>query len=157
MINLLIGSNLLIGADIPIIFRDDGKDKELLKYELRTADSKPMIDVEIRDNKNVLLGKVHKSTSFVYVHKDYEGEEEREGSEIKKMALVRKGDKTTVFELIFHKPTDVEVNGVFYIEGFQHPIIATKEFLEIGGLKFVHNTIVKRGTGIILTRNGFMM
>jgi hypothetical protein len=157
LINLRFGSNLLIGTDIPIIFRDNGKDKELFKYELRASDSKPMIDVEIRDSKNELLGKVHKSTSFVYVHKDYEGKEEREASEIRKMTLIRKSDKATLFELIFHKPTDVEVNGVFHIEGFQHPIIATKDVLKIGGLTFSHCTIIKRGTGIVLTRNGFMM
>ena len=157
LITVLFGSNRLIGADIPIVFRDNGKDKQLFKYELRTSDSKPMIDVEIRDSKSELLGKVHKSASFVYVHKDYEGKEEREGNEIKKMTLVRKSDKTTIFELIFHKPTDVEVNGVFHIEGFQHPIIATKDFLKIGGLTFSHNTIMKKGIGIVLTRNGFMI
>lgn len=157
MITVLFGSNRLIGADIPLVFRDNGKDKPIFKYELRASDSKPMIDVEIRDDKNNLLGKVHKSTSFVHIHKDYEGKEEREGSDVKKMTLTRKSDNATIFELIFHKPTDVEVNGVFHIKGFPHAIVATKDALRIGGLSFSHNTIVKRGTAIVLTRNGFMM
>ena len=116
-----------------------------------------MIDVEIRDSKNVLLGKVHKSTSFVYVHGDYDGKEERVGSEVKKMTLTRKNDNAKVFELIFHKPTDIEVNGIFHIEGFPHSIIATHDVLKIGGITLAQNTIMKRGIGIILTRNGFMM
>jgi hypothetical protein len=157
LLNILFGSNRLIGTDIPIIFRDNGKDKELFRYELRDSDSKPLIDVEIRDDKNELLGKVHKSTSFVFVHKDYESKEERAGSDVKKMTLTRKSDNTTIFELIFHKPTDIEVNGVFHIEGFPHPIIATHDVLKIGGITFSHNTIMKRGIGIILTQNGFMM
>jgi hypothetical protein len=157
LLNLLFGSNLLIGTDIPIIFRDNGKDKELFRYELRDSDYKPLIDVEIRDDKNELLGKVHKSTSFVYVHKDYEGKEERVGSDIKKMTLTRISDKAMIFELIFHTPTNIEVNGIFHIEGFPHPIIATHDFLKIGGITLASNTLVKRGIGIILTRNGFMM
>jgi hypothetical protein len=157
LLNVLFGSNRLIGTDIPIIFRDNGKDKELFRYELRDSDSKPLIDVEIRDNKNELLGKVHKSTSFVFVHEGYDGKEERIGSEVKKMTLIRKSDNTTVFELIFHKPTDIEVNGVFHIEGFPHSIIATHDVLKIGGITLAQNTIVKKGIGIILTKNGFMM
>jgi len=157
LITVLFGSNRLIGADIPLVFRDNGKDKQLFRYELRTSDSKPMIDVEIRDDKNDLLGKVHKSTSFVHIHKDYEGKEELEGNDVKKMTLTRKSDNTTIFELIFHKPTEVEVNGVFHIKGFPHAIVATKDTLKIGGLLFSHCTIVKRGTAIVLTKDGFMM
>lgn len=157
MITVLFGSNRLIGADIPIVFRDNGRDKQLFKYELRTSDSKPMIDVEIRDDKNDLLGKVHKSVSFVYVHNDYQGNVERKGNDVRRMTLTRKSDNTTIFELIFHKPTEVEVNGVFHIEGFPHPIIATKDALRIGGLLFSDNTIAKRGAVIVLTRNGFMI
>jgi hypothetical protein len=142
---------------MPIVFRDDGKERPLFRYELRSSDFKPLIDVEIRDDKNVPLGIVHKSTSFVHVHEDYEGKEEREGSDVKKMTLVRKNDNAVFFELIFHKPTEVEVNGTFHIEGFPHPIIATKDALRIGGLLFSRNTIMKKGTAIVLTKNGFMM
>ncbi len=157
LITVLFGSNRLIGVDVPIVFRDNGKDKQLFKYELRASDSKPMIDVEIRDDKNDLLGKVYKSTSFVHIHKDYEGKEEREGNDIKKMTLTRKSDNAKIFELIFHKPTEVEVNGVFHIEGYPHAIVATKDALSIGGVEFSCNTIVRKGTAIVLTRNGFMM
>jgi len=157
LITVLFGSNRLIGTDIPLVFRDNGKDKQLFKIELRTSDSKPLIDIEIRDDKNVPLGIVHKSTSFVHVHKDYEGKEERVGSDVKKMMLIRRSDNATVFELIFHKPTEVEVNGVFHIKGFPLAIEATKDALTIGGLVFSHCTIVKRGAAIVLTRNGFMM
>jgi hypothetical protein len=157
LISITFGSNRFIGTNGIITFRDDGKDKDLFKYELRSSDSKPLIDVEIRDNNGELLGKVWKSTSFVHCHKDYEGKEEREGSDIKRMALIRKKDNTTVFELIVHKPTDIEVNGIFHIEGYQYPIIATKDGLKIGGILFAHNTKISRGKGIILTRNDFMI
>ena len=155
MINLIFGSNLLIGTDIPIIFREGGEDTELLRYSLRTSDSKPLMDVEIRDSAGELLGKVWKSTSFVVVHKDYEEKTEYEGSEVKKLMLEKKTDKSLVFELIFHTPNNVEVNGIFHIKGYPHSIIATKDCLTIGGLSFSHNTIHKRGMGLILSRNGF--
>jgi hypothetical protein len=94
----------------------------------------------------------------LYIFKDYEGKEEREGSDIKRMALIRKNDKATMFELIVHKPTDIEVNGIFHIKGYQYPIIATKDSLTIGlGNILSHNTKISGGMGIILTRNGFMM
>lgn len=158
MISITFGSNRFINTNGIISFKDNGKEKELFKYELRSSDSKPMIDVEIRDNKNELLGKVWKSASFVHVHKDYDGKEEHEGSDIKRMALIRKSDKATIFELIVHKPTDIEVNGIFHIEGYQYPIIATKGSLTIGqGNILSHNTKISGGMGIILTRNGFMM
>ena len=157
MITIVFGSNRFIDTNGIIAFRDDGKDKELFKYELR-EDSKPMITVEIRDNNGELLGKVWKAASFVHVHKDYEGKEEREGSDIKKMILIRKSDNATIFELIVHKSSIIEINGVFYIEGYQYPIVATKNSLTIGrGNILSRNTIVKHGTGIILTRNGFMI
>ena len=158
LITVIFGSNRLTGEDvIPIVFRDDGKDRPLFKYELRASDFKPLIDVEIRDDKNIPLGIVHRSTSFVHVHEDYEGKEEREGSDVKKLTLTRKSDNATFLELIFHKPTEVEVNGVFHIKGFPQAIIATKNALSIGGLVFSHNTIVKKGNAIILTKNGFMI
>ena len=158
VIRVTFGSNRFINTNGIITFRDNGKDKDLFRYELRSSDSKPMIDVEIRDNKNELLGKVWKSASFVYVHKDYEGKEEREGSEIKRLALIRKNDNATMFELIVHNPTDIEINGIFHIEGYQYPIIANKNSLTIGlGNILSHNETISDGMGIILTKNGFMM
>lgn len=97
------------------------------------------------------------STSFVHCHLEYEGKEEREGSEVKKMSLIRKSDGATFFELKINKPTDIEINGIFRIEGFPHSIVATKDSLRIGGLTFSHNTKVRSGKGIVLTRNGLMM
>ena len=158
MISITFGSNRFINTNGIISFRDNGKDKELFRYELRSSDSKPMIDVEIRNRTNELLGKVWKSASFVHVHNDYDGKEEHEGSEIKRMSLIRKSDNVTMFELIVHKPTNIEVNGHFHIKGYQYPIIATKDSLTIGlGNILSHNTKVSGGMGIILTRNGFMM
>ena len=157
MVTIVFGSNRFIDTNGVIAFKDNGKNRELFKYELR-EDSKPMVNVEIRDSKGELLGKVWKSASFVHVHKDYEGKEEREGSDIKKMALTRKSDNATIFEMIVHKPNVIEINGIFYIEGYQYPIIAKKDSLTIGrGNTLSYNTIVKKGTGIILTKNGFMI
>ena len=155
MITLLFGSNRLIGPDIPVVFRDNGKDIELFKYSLRDSDSKPMIDVEIRDAAGKLLGQVLKSTCLVYIGQDYEGKEQRVGNEVRRLTLTRKSANAVLFDLIFHSPTSVELNGVFHIKGYQHSIVATNQALTIGGLTFSQNTIVKRGVGIILTRNGF--
>ena len=150
MVSITFGSNRFIDTNGIISF----KNKELFKYELRSSDLQPMITVEIRDKDGTLLGKVWKSTSFVYWHEDYEPKVEREGTNVKRMALVRKSDNTTVFELIIRNPNDIEINGIFYIKGFKYPIIATKDYLKIGGIILSHNTIVRSGKGIVLTENG---
>jgi hypothetical protein len=69
LISITFGSNRFINTNGIITFRDNGKDKDLFRYELRSSDSKPMIDVEIRDSKNELLGKVWKSASFVHIQR----------------------------------------------------------------------------------------
>jgi len=114
-----------------------------------------MITVEIRDRNGELLGKVWKSSSFVYWHKDYEAIVEREGNIVRRMSLIRKTDRATIFELNIRNPNDIEINGVFYVKGFSHPIIATKDSLKIGNIILSHNTIVRSGKGIVLSENGF--
>ena len=151
MISITFGSNRFIDSNGIIAF----KNKELFKYELRSSDLQPMITVEIRDSNEELLGKVWKSSSFVHCHKDYEAKEEREGNSVKRMSLIRKSDNATIFELNIRNPNDIEISGVFHVKGFPHPIIATKDFLKIGGITLSHNTIVRSGKGIMLSESGF--
>lgn len=150
MISITFGSNRFIDTDGIISF----KEKELFRYELR-GDLQPMITVEIRDKDGVLLGKVWKSTSFVHCHKDYETDIDQEGNNIKRMSLKRKSDNTTIFELKIRNPNDIEINGVFHIKDYPHPIIATEDYLKIGGLTFSRNTMVRSGKGITLSESGF--
>jgi hypothetical protein len=150
VVNITIGSNQFIDTNGIIVYVKDGKEKELFKYELRSLDSKPLVDVEIRDEDGKLLGKVHKSTSFVFTHPDFEAVEERDGKEIKRLALVRKVDKLVFFELIVHKPTNIEINGIFHIGNL--PIVATREGLTIGnGVTLSNGTAKNCGKGIMLS------
>lgn len=153
MVNITFGSNKYINTNGIIVYRTPtGTDKELLKYELRTSDLKPLISVEIRDNVWTLIGKVHKSTSFVHVDSMYKSEEVREGSEVKKLVLKRKKDSRVVFELIVHSPTDIEVNGIFYVEGSVFPIVATRTGLTVGrGGTISRCTFENCGRGVYLT------
>ena len=147
-INIVFGSNRFIGTNGLISV----KGKELVKIEL-ADDLRPLITVEVRDKNDELLGKVWKSTSFVAWHNDYEPIYEREGSNIKRLALKRKSDNVEVFELALHTPTDIEINGVFYVKGLNFPIIATKAFLDLNTNKFSKCTVAKRGTGIIIDKD----
>lgn len=151
MISITFGSNRFVNTDGIISF----KDKELFRYELRSGDLQPMITVEIRDKEGVLLGKVWKSTSYVHCNPEYETEIEQEGNSVRRMALIRKSDHETIFDLRIRTPTDIEINGVFHVKGFPHPIIATREYLQIGGLMLSHNTIARSGKGISLSESGF--
>jgi hypothetical protein len=153
LVNITFGSNKFIDTNGIIVYKaPNGKDKELLKYELRESDSKPLLEIEIRDNVGTLIGKVHKSTSFVYVDPMYESEETREGSEVKKLVLRRRKDYRKIFELIVHSPNDIEVNGIFYVEGNPYPIIATSESLTVGrGNTISHCTMQNCGRGIYLS------
>jgi hypothetical protein len=142
-ISITFGSNRFINTNGVISFRG----KELLKIEVGD-DLQPSITVEIRDKELKFVGRVSKSTSFVYLHKDYEPRYEREGDFLKRIALIRKSSDEVVFEIIFHSPTEVEINGIFYVEGLSFPIIATKEYLDLNTKKFTHCTIVKDNRGI---------
>lgn len=141
-INVKFGSNLFLNTNGVISVRG----KELFKMELSAL--KPLITVEIRDKNNELLGKVWKSTSFVHWHKDYEPIYEKEDNALKRLALKRKADNEIIFEAIFYSPHDVEINGIFYVEGIDFPIIATRQFLDLNTNKFIGSTIRKRKTGI---------
>lgn len=128
-------------------------ERGLFKVELR-SDLQLMLSVEIRDENDQLLGKAHRSTSFVHCHQDYKVREEREGAEVKRLALRRKKDNDLIFELIKRSENVVEINGVFHVSGFPYPIIATPNFTRIGGVTLSHNTKVGGGRGIILTPQG---
>jgi hypothetical protein len=131
------------------------KEKQLLKIEIvpyrRTF--KPLITAEIHNQAGVLVGKVYRSSSFVYVHPDYAQDIKTKGGEIDRLTLRRLRDSREVFDLKFNGPNEVEVNGVFYVEGLNFPIIATPEYLDINTNRFIRNTIVKSGTGIIVEKD----
>ena len=142
-ITITFGSNRFINTNGAISARG----KELLKIELGD-DLQPAITVEIRDQEHKFVGRISKSTSFVYLHKDYEPRYEREGDLLKRIALIRKSSNEVVFEIIFHSSTEVEINGIFFVEGLSFPIIATKEYLDLNTKKFSHCTMVKDNRGI---------
>jgi hypothetical protein len=150
LVNITLGSNQFIDTNGIIVYVKNGKEKELLKYELRETDLKPLLDVEIRDAQGRLLGKVHKSTSFVFTHPDFETVEERNGNEITRLALNRKADKAVFFELIVHEPTSIEINGLFHVGKL--PIIANKDGLRIGnGMTLSRCAFKNCGKGIMLS------
>ena len=144
-INITLGSNRFIETNGII----SAKGKELFKMEL-AGDMRPLITVEIRNQKDELLGKVWKSTSFVHSHQDYEPIYERENNTLKRLALRRKSDNEVVFEIIFHAHNDVEINGTFYVKGLNFPIIATREFLDLNTNKFIRCVKYKGNTGITI-------
>jgi hypothetical protein len=142
-ITITFGNNRFINTNGVISV----KGKEVLKIELGD-DLQPAITVEIRDQEHKFVGRISKSTSFVYLHKDYEPRYEREGDLLKRIALTRKNSDEVVFEIIFHSSTEIEINGIFYVEGLNFPIIATKEYLDLNTKKYAHYTVVKDNRGI---------
>src|SRR5512136_942984 len=91
-IGITFGSNRFINTNGVISVRG----KELLKIELGD-DLQPSITVEIRDQEHKFVGRISKSTSFVYLHKDYEPRYERKGDLLKRIALIRKSSDEVVF------------------------------------------------------------
>lgn len=142
-ISITFGSNRFVNTNGVISVRG----KELLKIELGD-DLQPSITVEIRDQERRFVGRVSKSTSFVYLRKNYEPRYEREGNMLKRIALIRKSSDEVVFEIVFHSSTEVEINGIFFVEGLSFPVIATKEYLDLNTKKFTHCTVVKDNKGI---------
>ena len=146
-VTITLGSNRFIGTSGLISV----KGKELFKID--TSGTKPLITVEIRDRDGTLLGKLWKSTSFVYWHENYEPEYEREKGEVNKISLKGKSDGKTIFELVFKSPNDIEINGIFYVQGIPFPIIATPQYLDLNTNKFRGMTIVKSGKGIEISED----
>ena len=149
--NIVFGSNRFVGTNG--IIQVHGK--ELLKIDTISfgVTFKPLFSVEVRDSKNTLLGKLYKSTSFVHVDPDYEVETISELGYPRRLALKGKKDGKYVFELNYKQPNEVEINGVFYVKDLSYPIIATKDYLDINTNKFIRNTIIKNGSGIIIDKN----
>jgi len=142
-ITITFGSNKFINTNGVISVRG----KELFKIELGD-DLQPMISVDVINQDYKLVGKVWRSTSFVLLSGNYEPIYEREGDLLKRFALIRKNTGEVVFEITFHTSTDVEINGIFFVEGINFPIIATKEYLDLNTKKFDHRTKVKDNKGI---------
>ena len=55
-----------------------------------------------------------------------------------------------IFELTINAPNDIEINGIFYVEELNFPIIATRQYLDLNTNRFSHCSVSKRNTGIIL-------
>ncbi len=142
-ITITFGSNRFINTNGVISVRG----KELLKIELGD-DLQPKISVDVLNQDYKLVGKVWRSTSFVLLSKNYEPKYEREGELLKRFGLTRKSTGEVVLEIIFHTSTEVEINGVFFVEGINFPIIATKEYLDLNTKKFDHCTKVKNNNAI---------
>ena len=144
-INITFGSNRFLNTNGVISVRG----KELFKIKIGN-DGSALINVEIRDRNNVLIGKVWKSSKFVHVHQDYEVTYERENGTLKRLALRRKSDNADIFEFTINAPNDIEINGIFYVEELNFPIIATRQYLDLNTNRFSHCSVSKRNTGIIL-------
>jgi len=110
------------------IIKVRGKDLFKIETAMVRGKLKPLVTVEIRDVNDNLLGKVHRSTSFVYHHPDYEPIIKTEEGVIKRLAL-KKRDGGYVFDLQFHDINKLELNGIFYIQGVS--IIATPDGLTL--------------------------
>jgi hypothetical protein len=149
--NIVFGSNRFLGTSGIIIVNG----KELLKIDTIPfgVTYKPLFSVEIRDSKNKLLGKLYKSTSFVHVDPEYEAEIVSELGYPRRLALKSKEEGKYVFELNYKQPNEVEINGVFYVKDLSYPIIATKDYLDINTNKFIGNTKINNGSGIIINKN----
>jgi hypothetical protein len=169
MLTVLFGSNWLIDTNGIVTFEDKSKKiiKELFRVELR-ADNQPMVTVEVRDEKDTLLGKVYRSTSFVSVNPDYETATEMDGSNVKRMELRNKKTKKLFFELINQgsriiktkndEVTEytIEINGLFHIKGCPFVIEANRHYLDINTNKIIG---CKKfgGGGLKLTPNSIMI
>jgi hypothetical protein len=80
--------------------------------------------------------------------KNYEPIYEHEGDLLKRFGLTRKSTGEAVLEIIFHTSTEVEINGIFFVEGINFPIIATKEYLDLNTKKFDHGIKAKDNKAI---------
>ena len=149
-INITFGSNRFLNTNGVISVRG----KELFKMKLGN-DGRALINVQIRDKNNVLLGKVWKSSIFVHAHPDYEPIIQRKDGTLRRLALRRKADNTDIFELVFNAPNDIEINGIFHVKGLNFPIIATKDYVDLNSNLFSDNTINKMNGGIVVD-NDFM-
>ena len=94
-----------------------------------------MITTEIRDNEGRLLGKLYRSTSFVHIDDSCESKIESEQGRPFKLELRKKEDKTLLLQVIIRKPSQVEINGIWFIKGLDYPIIATKDYVDINTIK----------------------
>ena len=140
--NVTFGSNTHLSSNGIIRM----KGKELLKLETG-SDFQLLLTTEIRDQKGALLGKVARN-SFVYVHPDYEQKVESRGGSLRRLLLVRKSDGFVVFEADVKGRNEIEINGIFHVEGVA--LVATKEYLQVGTNRISRCTFSCNGTDIVI-------
>jgi hypothetical protein len=152
LFNITIGNNEWVHTNGCIVYQgENGKDKELLKYEL-TADKKPLLTVEIRDADGNLLGKVNKSTAFTDVDPQFEAKQTLKGNTLFKLALRRKKDKKKYFEIIIFSPTDIAINGIFHLKEMPYPVIVNSKGITIGqGALISHCIFENHGNAVYIS------
>jgi hypothetical protein len=121
--------------------------KELFKLE-KGSDDQLLITTEVRDKDGTLLGKIWRN-SFAHVHDGYEGKAVSMGGLKRKLLLKRKFDGSVIFEANIKSRSEIEVNGIFNLEG--RTIIATKDYLDVGFGKLSNCTFDSCGGDISIS------
>ena len=152
--NLNFGTNVIRDCNGTVVFRSEGKDKELFTLEKNA--NVLLLSTEIRDENGILLAKLRRN-SFVYSN---------EGFDAKKMfllqrrtpdtfILIRNEDNSELFKAQIMDNTNVLVTGVFYAG--KTKIVATDEKLLIGTNRLIGNQIDGFGCGLLLEGGSFAL
>jgi hypothetical protein len=83
-----------------------------------------------------------------YVDSDYQKQTTSKGGSLRKIPILRKSDKSIVFEADVKGRSEIEINGIFNIQGIT--IVATKDYLDVAGNRISHCTFDSNGTDICI-------
>ena len=120
--------------------------KELLKLE-RGFDDQLLLTTEVRDVAGKMIAKIWRNNPS-YVNPNYQKQTTSKGTSLRKISILRKSDNNIIFEADVKGRSEIEINGTFNIQGI--PIVATKDYLDVAGIRLSHSTFDSNGTDICI-------
>ena len=143
---LVFGSNYIEktlamdGPSTPIVV----KGQELFRLE-RGRDEQLLVTTEVRDKAGKLLVKVARNSPVARA-KDVVVKKTEKPARGQRHIEARDAKGQLILEVDVRSPSEVEVNGVFYVKGEE--ILATKETLKVAGLTIARSRMTDSGVGI---------
>lgn len=157
---LILGSNVYVDPVYRLSYKPDQNNKDrVLLFTLENCDGDLILTTEIRDENSNLIAKIDRN-EFIQLNENLEAEGRIEAES--GFTLMRKEDRTVIFNVRITEERYIVVTGTFYVE--DKKIRITDSSVEINGVSRksingvdMHDAIFVGTCDITLTDDGMMI
>jgi hypothetical protein len=125
---VIFGSNLIVNCGTVIKFAGRGIKKQIIRFR-EGDDNKILFNCITKDQKGRTVAKIANS-KVQYIMQGYKAEITDIG-----VKIVHEATGDIWLEFVCIGPREFKLNGIFFLPG--HKIVATDDYLEVNGSKFV--------------------